>query len=131
MAANGGKRKGAGRKKGSCTKKTREIANRAIKEGITPLEVMLKAMRAECERVAGLPLHDQDWSKACGYAVSAAPYIHPRLASVAHTGKDGGAIEVTEVSSLDIARRYAFVLHKAEQEKRVIDHESGEESRLN
>jgi hypothetical protein len=37
-AGRGGKRPGSGRKKGSATKKTREIADRAAAEGITPLE---------------------------------------------------------------------------------------------
>jgi hypothetical protein len=41
----GGKREGAGRPKGALTKKTRLIAEQAMAEGITPLEVMVKAMR--------------------------------------------------------------------------------------
>lgn len=41
----GGKRVGAGRKPSSKNVLSREIADRAAKEGITPLEVMLKAMR--------------------------------------------------------------------------------------
>jgi hypothetical protein len=45
--ARGGKRPGSGRKKGSATKRTREIADRAAEEGITPLEFMLNVMRVE------------------------------------------------------------------------------------
>ena len=41
----GGKREGAGRKPGSKTKKTAEIALKAAEEGITPLEYMLNVMR--------------------------------------------------------------------------------------
>ena len=41
----GGSRPGAGRKKGSLTKRTSQIAERAIAEGKTPLEVMLENMR--------------------------------------------------------------------------------------
>ncbi len=41
----GGKREGAGRKQGSLTKRTREVAERASAEGKTPLEVMLDNMR--------------------------------------------------------------------------------------
>jgi hypothetical protein len=41
-----GARKGAGRKAGSLTIKTRAIAEQAVAEGITPLEVMLRAMRS-------------------------------------------------------------------------------------
>lgn len=43
--ARGGKRVGAGRKVGAVTKRTREVAERALAEGKTPLEVMLDNMR--------------------------------------------------------------------------------------
>lgn len=77
----GGARKGAGRKPGSVTKKTREIADRAASEGITPLEVMLEAMRqAYTERGA---------MAAFVYAKDAAPYLHPRISATELTGKDG------------------------------------------
>lgn len=70
--ALGGARPGAGRKKGSATAKTREIADRAAAEGVTPLEFMLQVMRDEtAERAERLDM-----------AKSAAPYIHPRLSSV-------------------------------------------------
>src|SRR4051812_6001077 len=77
MMANGrgGRRPGAGRKLGSASLKTREIANAAAATGITPLEVMLEAMRKH--RAAG------DLDAAAAVAKDAAPYIHPRLASVA------------------------------------------------
>lgn len=82
----GGARPGAGRKKGSATAKTREIADRAAAGGITPLEVMLEAMlscRAQGEML-----------KAAMIAKDAAPYMHPRLAAVTHSGEDGGPIEL-------------------------------------
>jgi hypothetical protein len=82
---HGGKRKGAGRRKGSLTKKTREIAEKASAEGITPLEVMLGAMRAAWEK--------QDKDTAARFAKDAAPYVHPRLANVEHTGEDGGPMK--------------------------------------
>jgi hypothetical protein len=43
--ARGGKREGAGRKVGSLTARTREVAERALAEGKAPLEVMLDNMR--------------------------------------------------------------------------------------
>lgn len=43
--ARGGKRVGAGRPAGAVTKRTREVADRAIQEGVTPLDVMLENMR--------------------------------------------------------------------------------------
>jgi hypothetical protein len=42
---HGGSRVGAGRPKGAVTKRTREVAERALAEGKTPLEVMLDNMR--------------------------------------------------------------------------------------
>lgn len=85
-SGRGGARKGAGRKAGSATKKTREIADKAASEGITPLEVMLEAMnhfRAE-----------GDMQKAALFARDAAPYIHPKLASMEMSGKDGGPVDM-------------------------------------
>lgn len=79
----GGARKGAGRTKGACTTKTREIADQAIMSGITPLEYLLNVMRNETEE----PSVRMDAAK------SAAPYVHPRLASesvtVSGTGEGG------------------------------------------
>ena len=83
--ALGGKREGAGRKLGSTTKKTREIAEKALEQGITPLEVMLGAMREAYERA--------DMKEAATFAKDAAPYVHPRLAAVEHAGKGGGPIQ--------------------------------------
>lgn len=57
----------------------------AAASGITPLEVMLEAMNSFRE--------SGDMEKAAGFAKDAAPYIHPKLAAIEHTGKDGGAID--------------------------------------
>lgn len=88
----GGARKNAGRKRGSITKRTREIAERAMDEGITPLEYMLQVMRTEPdeeleprELMAAQQLRFES-AKAC------APYMHPRLMAIEHTGQDGGAM---------------------------------------
>ncbi|MET3409480.1 hypothetical protein [Methylobacterium sp. 1030] len=85
--AGGGRRPGAGRKPGSATTKTREIAERAIAEGITPLEVMLTAMRHHADA--------SRWDEAAGVAKDCAPYIHPRLAAVEHKGPDDGPIRIS------------------------------------
>ena len=69
----GGKRPGAGRKPGSKTKKTQKAAKEAAKQGITPLEYMLRILRDE-----GADASERAWA-----AEKAAPYIHPRLASSA------------------------------------------------
>ncbi|SNT33672.1 hypothetical protein SAMN06265795_12639 [Noviherbaspirillum humi] len=79
----GGKRDGAGRKVGSANTKTREIADRAASEGLTPLEFMLQVMRNDA-----LPENASPAQQAAQLAMrfeaakAAAPYIHPRLSSV-------------------------------------------------
>lgn len=72
--ARGGKREGAGRKPGAITQKTREIAEKAAVAGITPLDVMLEAMRGAYD--AG------DLKEAASFAKDAAPYVHAKLANV-------------------------------------------------
>jgi hypothetical protein len=88
----GGKREGAGRKPGSKTRRTRAVAEAAAREGITPLEVMLKAMRAH--------LNGRRLDQAAAVAKDAAPYMHPRLGSVQHSGPNGGPIVTVDVSKL-------------------------------
>src|SRR5665811_2377861 len=76
----GGRRPGAGRPPGSKNRKSSEIAREAMVAGITPIEVMLSAMR---------DLWDEGTSEAkreaARLAKDAAPYVHPRWASVAQT----------------------------------------------
>ena len=83
--ARGGKRVGAGRPAGSATRRTREIADAAAKDGLSPLEVMLRAMREHA-------LADR-WDQAAAVAKDAAPYCHPRLAAVEVSGEDGGPVQ--------------------------------------
>jgi|SRR6185369_6884851 len=92
----GGKRANAGRKVGSATKKTREIADRAAATGVTPLEIMLASMwafakQAKKEKDAGLKLRLM--AQAADVAKDAAPYMHPRLNAIEHTGPGGGPVE--------------------------------------
>ena len=89
MASRGGKREGAGRKAGSLSKKTRAIAEVAFEQGITPLEVMLKVMRDF--------LGAGHLEAAADVAKDAAPYVHPKLSSVEHTGADGEAIKLERI----------------------------------
>lgn len=78
MAARGGARPGAGRKKGALTKRTQEIVAKASAEGITPLEVMLGAMREAWD--------NGDKKEAATIAKDAAPFVHPKLAAIEHSG---------------------------------------------
>jgi hypothetical protein len=78
--AKGGRRPGAGRKPGDKNTRSREIADRAMQEGITPLEVMLQIMRKAWDI--------KDMDKALEAAKDAAPYVHPRLQPVDSMGSD-------------------------------------------
>jgi hypothetical protein len=77
----GGSRKGSGRKPGYLTQRTQRIAEKVLGEGLTPLDVMLMAMREFWE--AGTR---ESKTLACKVAKDCAPYIHPALASVKHSG---------------------------------------------
>ena len=87
-------RKTGGRKKGT-PNKVPSAKRQAIMEsgGDLPLDYMLRVMRdarADTER-------RDDMAKA------AAPYLHPKLAAVEHTGKDGGPIEsVTRIELVPV-----------------------------
>ena len=111
--AHGGARTGSGRKQGALQLRTRKIAEQAVAEGLTPLEVMLDNMRFAHQRATRFleklvtqnketPLLEQFDSykemlklraMAQESAKDAAPYMHPRLAAVEHTGAQGGPIE--------------------------------------
>lgn len=69
---HGGKRPGAGRPRGAATKRTREVADRAASEGLTPLDYMLSVLRDETAKPEA-----RMWA-----AEKAAPYVHPKLSSV-------------------------------------------------
>ncbi len=102
--ARGGKRIGAGRPTGSATRRTREIADAAAKDGLSPLEVMLRAMREHA-------LADR-WDQAAAVAKDAAPYCHPRLAAVEVSGEDGGPVQSISMNmtAKEAAAAYAATL---------------------
>jgi len=83
MSNRGGKRPGAGRPLGSKNQRTQEIARAAAASGITPIEVMLGAMRELWD--LGTPEAKRE---AAEIAKDAAPYVHPRLASIDQTIKE-------------------------------------------
>lgn len=76
MAA-GGKRPGAGRKPGVANKASIARQAEVAASGITPLEYMLAIMRDE----------EADKAQRAEMAKAAAPYVHPRLAAVEHSGE--------------------------------------------
>lgn len=92
-----------GRRPGQLIKRTREIATRATREGITPLEYMLKVMRNPKADI----VRRDDMAKA------AAPYVHPRLQSIELEGQVPEAPGRIDV--LVIARQVALTLTLGEQ----------------
>jgi hypothetical protein len=72
-------KKTGGRQKGSqnkATQKRKELAEQLMDAGQTPLEYMLRVMRDEAA----------DEKRRDSMAQAAAPYIHPKLAAVEHSG---------------------------------------------
>jgi hypothetical protein len=119
----GGARKNAGRKAGAATKRTREIADKAAEEGITPLEVMLSNMRFAHLEASGIleKLLASDAEKPNGFdslkelmryramaqeaAKDAAPYVHPRLAAIEHSGEIKTRSLAEELAELNGSQR--------------------------
>jgi hypothetical protein len=97
----GGARKGAGRKAGSKDSKprvtaARKLAAAATAEGISPAEMMLRTAQhlwGKATDEAGTVIDLDMATKACAIAEKAAPYFNPKLATIAHTGEGGGAIQ--------------------------------------
>lgn len=85
-----GRKTGGGSRKGKPNKRTvakAALADRLQRKGITPLEYMLKVMRSRSKNVTDERRDDM--------AKAAAPYMHPRLNAIQHTGKDGEPIRVS------------------------------------
>lgn len=77
--ATGGKREGAGRKKGVPNKKTQEQVDAIKATGLTPLEYFASIYQDE----------EQTESTRLDAAKAAAPYIHPKLSSTEVNAKLG------------------------------------------
>lgn len=87
MAGTGGYRPGSGRKKGvpnKATQKRADVARKALDGGLTPLAYMLKAMRNPKLE----PTRRDDMAKA------AAPYVHPRLGAIEHSGEVKASVTI-------------------------------------
>ena len=95
------KTKRMGRPRGSKNKKFAEIARVAAASGMSPIEVLLGAMRIAWER-AGKELDEERAASLRGEAAKianwAAPYCHPRLNAVEHSG----AVGVSHEEALDL-----------------------------
>lgn len=81
MSQHGGRRPGAGRKPGAPNAQTsqrRELVEAAIAKGQSPIEMMLSIMRDETQTV----------ELRLGAAKAAAPYVHPKLATIEYSVVD-------------------------------------------
>ena len=82
-----GIRKTGGRMKGTPNKATAAKAAAIAETGLTPLDYMLQVMRDPLAE----PARRLDAAKA------AAPFVHPRLNSIEHSGPNGGVIPIAAV----------------------------------
>ena len=88
----GGARPGGGRPKGVPNKASIARQARIASTGPTPLDAMIRKMRwwaAKADRELAKPepddaLIEMALDNACDAACAAAPYVHPKLAAVAH-----------------------------------------------
>lgn len=112
----GGKRKGAGRPRGTKLTPEKRLAKlvkldpRALTSTIEPRQVMLNVMRHYYER--------QQFAEATRAAIAVAPYLHPRLSSIEvspmdPSGKIPGLVDLSKADNLEICRRLAFMFYMA------------------
>jgi hypothetical protein len=86
--------KTGGRQKGTPNRATAARAAEIAASGLTPLQFMLQVLR-DTKRT-----HAERYKAA----VDAAPYVHPKFASVAHTDPEGNALPtVMEIRFVDAA----------------------------
>lgn len=89
-AANAAKAKGRGRVNPL-------IAALAAADGATPLTVMLTTMRQlvdDASKAKGVTTRRRLMSQASAIAKDAAPYVHPKLATVTHVGDPDKPLQV-------------------------------------
>ncbi|MEO6067916.1 MAG: hypothetical protein ABIQ41_08050 [Gemmatimonadales bacterium] len=96
----GGKRKGAGRKKGIPNKVTQDLRERLLASGESPLEFLTRMYRApeptirfEESPLAFVARHNQWDHDRLEAAKSAAPFYHSKLSTIEHKGAGGGPIQ--------------------------------------
>lgn len=112
-----GERRG-GRKKGVPNRASQRRQAEVAASGATPLDVLLRRMRYhDAQAEAALKKKDttgaeRHMREADDAARAAAPYVHPKLQSIQHTGREGGPIEVADMSRNDLARRILHMLRE-------------------
>jgi hypothetical protein len=92
---HGGARPGAGRKRRGQNQKTREIADRARENGVTPLEFLLSVMRD--------PTVESHRRESAAQALL--PYMHPRMpAAASYRSVPDGSMLVTNICVVSVAQ---------------------------
>jgi len=86
-SGRGGARPGAGRPKGSHSKKTQALLEKIMETGQTPLEFMIEQMR-NTKMPMGARLQA---------ARDAAPFVHSKMQSIELSGPGGEPIEVAKI----------------------------------
>lgn len=94
----GGRRPGSGRKKGTPNKKTAAVIQAVEEGGVMPLDYMLDVMRSPIPTDAEPTVEVAMRGLRFEAAKAAAPYVHPKLSAVEHTGKGGTPLFPTNVN---------------------------------
>lgn len=109
--SRGGKRPGAGRRKGSKNKAVLErerAAAKAAAAGLDPLQYVLDVMRDPRTTA-----RRRDWA-----AATALPYVRARLQTIPGDSENPVTLQLDDLS---LARAVAFLLFKAMRSGQVID----------
>ena len=91
-----GERRG-GRKKGMPNRMDAKHRKAIAESGLTPLDYMLKVLRDETA-----PKEDRMWA-----AQHAAPYVHPKLSAIEHTGDVSGPFQHENITNEEIEKEVA------------------------
>ncbi len=143
MATKGGRRPGAGRKKGSGTgRKPKVLAvfleaqAEATRAGITPLEHMLAVIRTPLPTIMEGETPEAYMSRVKWHiarqdamAQAAAPYCSARLQSIETKQnpdqfKEEMKAKLATLDKTEIVRRLAFFLAEAQREKRMAEQQA-------
>jgi hypothetical protein len=74
--------------------KSAALAHKAAQQGITPVEYMLNVMREPVPEDLNSAETFAFKARALQAASMVAPYVHPRLGQITHTGPNGGPINI-------------------------------------
>lgn len=100
---HGGRREGAGRKKGSHNRASVERQERIASTGQTPLDVLIEVMRF-CRANLAMAQQNKEgkdvqriWAMVTAkIAADAAPYVHPKLAAIQVSGDPDNPLVVVD-----------------------------------